>query len=78
MPTYEYVCTSCGHEFEKFQNMTEAHLTKCPKCRKEALKRKIGTGAGIIFKGAGFYCNDYHSATNEVQKSKKFPVNSDM
>ena len=70
MPTYEYVCTSCGHEFEKFQNMTEAHLKKCPKCRKDTLKRKIGTGAGIIFTGAGFYCNDYHAATNEVQKAK--------
>ena len=70
MPTYEYVCTSCGHEFEKFQNMTEAHLKKCPKCRKDTLKRKIGTGAGIIFKGAGFYCSDYHAATNEVQKAK--------
>ncbi len=50
--------------------MTEAHLKKCPKCRKDTLKRKIGTGAGIIFKGAGFYCNDYHAATNEVQKAK--------
>ena len=55
--------------FEKFQSMTEEHLKKCPKCKKDALKRKIGTGAGIIFKGAGFYCNDYHAATNEV-KSK--------
>ena len=63
----KYVCTKCGHEFEQFQSMTEDHLKKCPKCKKDALKRKIGTGAGIIFKGAGFYCNDYHAATNEVK-----------
>ncbi len=59
MPTYEYVCKNCEYEFEQFQSMSAPHLTKCPKCGQETLQRKIGTGAGIIFVGGGFYCNDY-------------------
>lgn len=59
MPTYEYICKDCGHEFSKFQKMSDDVLTTCPECHKETLKRKIGTGAGIIFKGSGFYCTDY-------------------
>ncbi len=62
MPTYEYVCRGCGHAFEQFQKMTDPHLTRCPKCGKDELHRKIGTGAGIIFQGSGFYCNDYKGA----------------
>lgn len=61
MPTYEYICKVCGHEFEQFQSMKDDPLTTCPECRKNSLKRKIGTGAGIIFKGSGFYCTDYRS-----------------
>lgn len=68
MPTYEYYCSdpSCGHEFECFQSMKDAALSECPKCGKSTLKRKIGTGAGIIFKGSGFYETDYKrkSASN--------------
>ena len=59
MPTYEYVCEACGHAFEEFQSITAKPLRKCPQCGKSALKRLIGTGAGIIFKGSGFYCTDY-------------------
>ena len=59
MPTYEYVCNGCGHEFEQFQSMKDDSLKKCPECKKDKLKRKIGTGAGIIFKGTGFYCTDF-------------------
>jgi putative FmdB family regulatory protein len=59
MPTYEYVCQKCGHEFEQFQSMKDAPLTQCPKCRKRALKRLVGGGAGLIFKGTGFYITDY-------------------
>ncbi len=59
MPTYSYVCEECGCEFSKFQKMSDEHLKVCPECKKETLKRKIGTGAGIIFKGSGFYCTDY-------------------
>ncbi|MFH1458717.1 MAG: zinc ribbon domain-containing protein, partial [Candidatus Omnitrophota bacterium] len=51
MPTYEFECTQCGHAFELFQNMSEKPLRKCPKCRKLKVKRLIGSGAGIIFKG---------------------------
>jgi putative FmdB family regulatory protein len=58
MPTYEYKCDQCGHRFEKFQRMTEARLAECPECQ-GALRRLIGAGAGIIFKGSGFYCTDY-------------------
>jgi len=61
MPTYEYVCSECGHEFEEFQSMSAGALRKCPKCGKLKLERKIGIGAGIIFKGGGFYETDYRS-----------------
>lgn len=61
MPTYDYVCRSCQHEFEEFQSMKADVLTKCPSCGKKALERKIGIGAGIIFKGGGFYETDYRS-----------------
>lgn len=61
MPTYEYVCRACEHEFEEFQSMSAASLKKCPSCGKNALERKIGIGAGIIFKGGGFYETDYRS-----------------
>lgn len=59
MPTYEYVCRGCGHELEAFQRMSEDALTDCPECEKPELKRKIGRGAGIIFKGGGFYETDF-------------------
>jgi len=61
MPTYDYRCTSCEHEFEAFQSMTAKPLKKCPECEKNALERLIGTGAGLIFKGSGFYETDYRS-----------------
>lgn len=59
MPTYEYECGACGHEFEEFQYMSDAPLKKCPSCKKNKLQRLIGAGAGIIFKGSGFYETDY-------------------
>ena len=59
MPTYEYACTKCGHEMETFQSMKDEPLTRCPACRKAGLKRKVGGGAGLIFKGSGFYITDY-------------------
>jgi putative FmdB family regulatory protein len=61
MPTYAYVCADCGHQFDAFQSITAKPLRKCPACGRTALKRLIGTGAGIIFKGSGFYCTDYRS-----------------
>ena len=61
MPTYEYVCDACDHEFEELQSFSEAPLKLCPKCKKKKLHRLIGAGAAIIFKGAGFYQTDYRS-----------------
>lgn len=61
MPTYEYACRACGHRFEEFQSITAGALRKCPECGKLRLQRLIGTGAGIIFKGSGFYQTDYRS-----------------
>lgn len=59
MPTYEYRCAKCGHKLEVFQSMNDAPLAKCPHCGKKSLKRLMGLGAGIIFKGSGFYETDY-------------------
>jgi putative FmdB family regulatory protein len=59
MPTYEYICAKCGHEMEAFQSMKDDPHRVCPACRKAALKRKVGGGAGLIFKGSGFYITDY-------------------
>lgn len=59
MPTYEYQCPKCGYAFEQFQSMKDEPLKKCPKCKKTGVKRLIGGGAGLIFKGSGFYITDY-------------------
>ncbi|MGI9454739.1 MAG: FmdB family zinc ribbon protein, partial [Pirellulales bacterium] len=61
MPTYDYVCDACGHEFELFQSMTDSVKRTCPKCKKRKLRRLIGTGGAIMFKGSGFYQTDYRS-----------------
>lgn len=61
MPTYEYACDACGHEFEEFQSITADPLRKCPKCGKAKLQRLISSGGGLIFKGSGFYITDYRS-----------------
>lgn len=59
MPTYDYRCENCGNEIEVFQSIKDAPLTKCPKCGKDTLKKMISGGAGLIFKGTGFYLTDY-------------------
>jgi putative FmdB family regulatory protein len=61
MPTYDYECDGCGHKFEEFQSMMDKVLKKCPACKKSKLRRLLGTGAAIIFKGSGFYQTDYRS-----------------
>ena len=59
MPTYDYVCDACSHKCDVFQSIKDPVLTTCPACGEEKLRRLIGTGAGIIFKGSGFYETDY-------------------
>ena len=59
MPTYDYVCDECVHRFERFQRMSDGNLRKCPECGRLKLKRLMGSGAGVIFKGSGFYETDY-------------------
>lgn len=61
MPTYDYRCNACDHEFELFQSMSAGVKKKCPECGKMALERLIGTGAAVMFKGSGFYETDYRS-----------------
>lgn len=75
MPTYEYRCGKCGHEFEQFQSIKAKPLRKCPKCGRISLNRLIGTGAGVIFKGSGFYETDYRSQSyKEAEKKEKSPT----
>jgi putative FmdB family regulatory protein len=85
MPTYEYACPKCGHEFEQFQSMRDEPLKKCPKCKKAGVKRLVGGGAGLIFKGTGFYITDYktkkgtphtESAPAKVSTSESKPAAS--
>ena len=71
MPTYDYRCTDCGHKLAAFQGITEEAYTTCPECGKETLRRLIGAGAGIIFKGSGFYETDYKRSRSSSSSRKK-------
>ena len=72
MPTYDYHCNSCGHDCEYFQSIMDKPIKKCPSCGKRTLKRQIGAGAALIFRGSGFYATDYRSESykSEAQKEK--------
>lgn len=59
MPTYEYVCEACGHEFERFQKISADPVRKCPECGRRKVRRRISAGGGLVFKGPGFYATDY-------------------
>lgn len=61
MPTYDYICDDCGHEFEAYESITADPRKDCPACNHQTLRRKIGPGAAILFKGSGFYQTDYRS-----------------
>jgi putative FmdB family regulatory protein len=81
MPTYEYVCHKCNHQFELVQSINENALTVCPKERcgrkpwgKGKVKRQIGAGAGLIFKGSGFYITDYRSKEYKEAAKKESPA----
>ena len=76
MPTYDYRCKDCGHRFEAFQSMKDDPLTECPVCN-GAVERLIGGGAGLVFKGSGFYITDYKNKKNKNGTSKKEPKPAD-
>lgn len=73
MPTYDYQCDACDHEFELFQQISESVKRKCPECGKLKLRRLFGTGAAVVFKGSGFYETDYRSDSYKkaAEKDKK-------
>jgi putative FmdB family regulatory protein len=73
MPTYDYECDACGHEFELFQGINDPVQRKCPDCGKLKLRRLFGTGAAVVFKGSGFYQTDYRSESYKkaAEKDKK-------
>ena len=73
MPTYDYECDACGHEFELFQSISAPLKRKCPECSKLKLRRLFGTGAAVVFKGSGFYETDYRSESYKqgAEKDKK-------
>ena len=78
MPTYEYICDNCQHQFEKFQSIKAKPIRKCPKCGKLSVQRLIGAGAGIIFKGSGFYQTDYRSeGYKKAAENEKKPESTD-
>lgn len=71
MPTYDYECDKCGHKFEYFQGIKDANLKQCPKCRRAGLRRLIGAGSALIFKGSGFYITDYTNKSTSYTEAKK-------
>jgi putative FmdB family regulatory protein len=75
MPTYDYICDDCGHEFEAYEPITADPRKECPECHHDALRRKIGPGAAILFKGSGFYQTDYRS--DSYKKAAKADKPSD-
>ncbi|MBL8857739.1 MAG: zinc ribbon domain-containing protein [Planctomycetes bacterium] len=77
MPTYDYVCGACGHALEIFHSMTEAAKKKCPKCGKSKLERRIGAGAGFLFKGQGFYKTDYRSDSYKAGEKAESSASAD-
>jgi putative FmdB family regulatory protein len=68
MPTYDYQCGACGHDWELFQSMNDSPVKSCPKCKKRKAKRLLGLGAGLIFKGTGFYETDYKKKSGGESK----------
>ncbi len=69
MPTYDYVCKFCDHTFEHFQGINDALLKKCPECERRGLERQFGIGAGVVFKGSGFYETDYKKKSKKGSES---------
>ena len=76
MPTYDYQCDACDHKFELYQGINDEKKRKCPECGKLKLRRLIGTGAAIVFKGSGFYQTDYRSESYNKAKAADKPSDS--
>jgi len=74
MPTYDYSCDACQHEFEVFESIMAEPQTKCPKCKKKKLRRLFEAGAGLVFKGSGFYQTDYRSDSYKKAASADKPA----
>ncbi|GAB5404221.1 MAG: hypothetical protein Aurels2KO_24520 [Aureliella sp.] len=77
MPTYDYQCDACEHTFELFQGINESKKRKCPECGKLKLRRLMGSGAAVVFKGSGFYQTDYRSESYKKAKAADKPASSD-
>ena len=71
MPTYDYICNDCGKMYEYFQSMSDAPIKECPECKNNSLRRVISGGAGLIFKGSGYYLTDYKNKKTQSSKDKK-------
>lgn len=77
MPTYDYECPDCQHHFERFHSMTADPIKECPSCGEDKVRRLIGAGAGLIFKGSGFYITDYRSKSYKDGKKQAEGGSSD-
>ena len=77
MPTYDYECDACGHKFEHYQGINDEVLKKCPECKKLKLRRLIGMGGAVVFKGSGFYQTDYRSESYKKAQAAEKPASSE-
>ena len=73
MPTYDYECSACEHRFEEFQSIKAKPIKRCPKCGGHKVRRLIGSGVGLIFKGSGFYATDYRSESYKKSQKAEAP-----
>lgn len=77
MPTYEYECRACGHTFERFQSITDRPVRVCPSCGRRRVRRLPGAGAGVLFKGSGFYGTDYRSGDYQAKAKSEAEAGKD-
>lgn len=77
MPTYDYECDACAHKFEHYQGINDEVLKKCPECKKNKLRRLIGKGGAVVFKGSGFYQTDYRSESYKKAQAAEKPASSE-